>query len=292
MSTSETRRDDAVGEKPNTGSVGKKPKTKSGGDKPRSGVHAKIQKRLIKYEQAIEEGYSMTAEEEEAFQVELLEFQQEWKRTVIPGRRATSEWDQISAHSFVAENKLSRKQTLFVEYFLRYRNSFRAAAAAGYKDPTKASDFLTYMCPKIQREIQRKLDLVSARNAITTQKVVEELTNVAMTNLGDFIEIGEDGAEATLTFKWADRGHMSALKEITQETYVVQGGRGEDGDSSKPVVKKTAIRMHDKLRALEHLSKLLNLYPEDKDPGEGTRMAQTIMEAVRKMKELQGVEKK
>ncbi len=233
----------------------------------------------------------MTAAQEVAFQKELVEFQEEWRKSVQTGRQIPNEWDEISSHTFVADATLTTKQVLFIENFLKYRNAFRAASAAGYRDPSRASDFLTYMCPKVTYEIQRKLKLVSARNAITTQKVLEELTNVAMTNIADFTEIGEDGAEATLTFKWADRGHMSALKELTQETYVVQGGgRGsDDGDSPKPVIKKTTIKMHDKLRALEHLSKLLNLYPEDKDPGEGTRMAKTIMDTVRAMKAQQGI---
>lgn len=236
----------------------------------------------------------MTAAQEVAFQKELVEFQEEWRKTTQahhPGAIPPAEWDQVTRQTFCADETLTKKQVLYVENFLRYRNAFRAASAAGYKNPTMAADFFSYMCPKVTNEVHRKLKLVSARNAITTQKVLEELTNVAMTNIADFTEIGEDGAEATLTFKWADRGHMSALKELTQETYVIQGGAraGDDGDSPKPVVKKTTIKMHDKLRALEHLSKLLNLYPEDKDPGEGTRMAKTIMDTVRAMKAQQGI---
>jgi hypothetical protein len=191
-------------------------------------------------------------------------------------------WDELQT-ILAGTAPLNHRQEQFASNFLRYRNGLRAATIAGYKDPDRAARYLLYMHPTMRHEIQRRVQLAQLKHDIEADQVIKELAAIAFVNLDDFVEVHEDGREATMTLKWAGREQMGAMRELTQETYLIPDGSGEP-DAPKQVVKKMTIKMHDKLRALEHLSKLLHLYPEDKPEGEGTRLAQAIMESVRQMK--------
>lgn len=242
------------------------------------------QKRIEGYHAAVEETLAWTAEMTRDFAKDVRELENEYRAGVAGSGKVG--WDEIQS-LLAGSAELNHRQELFVSNFLRYRNAARAAALAGYKDPETASGYLLYMHPSVRYEIQRRIILAQEKHAIDADAVIKELAAIAFANLDDFVELGEKGDEPRLTLRWASRTQISALKEINSETYLVPDGG--DGDAPKQVVKKMRIQMHDKLRALEHLSKLLNLYPDDKPQGEGTRLAQAIMDSVREMKRLEGM---
>jgi hypothetical protein len=238
-------------------------------------IYAARKARIAQYQKIVEEQLAWDEEEVKQFLTDLRRERQNTSNHM----GATDDLDRV----YKARQELTYKQELFVENFLRYRNGTRAATVAGYKDPDKASQVMLYFMPKVKQEIQRRLKLLEAKIEFNTDSIIRELANVAFSNLDDFLEIDAKG-NPCVTLKWATREQLAALREIHNETILPSATGGEE----RPVIKKVQIKLHDKIRALEILAKLFNLYPEDK-PQEGARMAGAIMAALREMKEVEAM---
>lgn len=114
---------------------------------------------------------------------------------------------------------------------------------------------------------------------VDADRVIAELCKIAFGNIGDFVEIERDG---TPRIDCSDVGHdeLAAVAEITQDTYYE--GRGEEAVA----VKKTKIKFHNKVAALEQLARRFNLFGSDADAGQATpemvaaKVKQFIKEAI------------
>jgi len=82
--------------------------------------------------------------------------------------------------------------------------------------------------------------------------IVAEIANLAFASLGDFLDIDTAG-NAVLDLAGVPSHKMRAVQEITQEVYM-EG----HGDDAVPV-KRTKIKLYDKLRGLEALAKIAGL---------------------------------
>jgi len=108
----------------------------------------------------------------------------------------------------------------------------------------------------VQEAIKKEMAERAKRTEITADRVLQELAKVGFANIADFVKIQGTGVPI-LDFTNADDVKLAAVSEITQDTYTE--GRGDDAET----VKKTKFKLHDKVRALQHLGNHLGLFREN-----------------------------
>lgn len=152
--------------------------------------------------------------------------------------------------------KLTEKQRKFCDEYLLDLNATQAAIRAGYSSNTAAEQgarLLTNV--KVQNYIQeRKQDRIE-RTEITQDMVLNELANIAFSNIADYVKVVEkeaviDGKK--IKYKTVDATLTDNLSEEQKKALSVikEGKNGLE------------IKMNDKVRALELLGKHLGMWTE------------------------------
>jgi len=144
---------------------------------------------------------------------------------------------------------LSDKQRLFITEYLKDFNATQAAIRAGYSKATAnriASENLSK--PDIKFELNKQIDLLLADNKDIALSVVRECQKIAFAKITDFVEFDNDG----LVLKSSDDVDGSVLESISFDETITQSGMST----------KKRVKLHDKLKALEILSKYTGLYKE------------------------------
>jgi phage terminase small subunit len=100
---------------------------------------------------------------------------------------------------------------------------------------------------------------------VTADQVVTELALIAFSDMGNYVQLGEDGR---VHFDWSEMPDdgTRVISEITQEVTVE--GRGDDAEN----VRKTKFKLFDKLGALTALGKHFGIFIERRElsaPGGG-----------------------
>lgn len=149
--------------------------------------------------------------------------------------------------------QLTLKQSLFVQELIKDFNITRAARDAGYSPDTAhviGKNLLKTV--KMRNAIKAALHDRALRTQLDQDKIICELACIAFADLRHFLVVNGNG-DATVDLAGASPQAMRAVQEITQDVYVE--GRGEDAVA----VKRTRIKLHPKLQALEQLSRHLGL---------------------------------
>ncbi len=120
-------------------------------------------------------------------------------------------------------------QRLFIEAYLVSSNLTKAAIAAGCKERSAhAVGWKWFKKPEIRAEIEARLAATLDRYAVTSDRIIRELALIAFANIGDFIEVQDDGS-LVVDFGTATREQMASLKTI--ETIRWRGAwRSQDQD--------------------------------------------------------------
>ncbi len=92
-----------------------------------------------------------------------------------------------------------------------------------------------------------------ARTEVTVDKIVKEFAKVGFANMGDYFDTTTDG-DPVFNYKYLTQDQRAAISEMTIEDYV--DGRGPDARE----VKRTRIKTHDKLGALNSMSRYLGMF--------------------------------
>jgi phage terminase small subunit len=149
---------------------------------------------------------------------------------------------------------MTNKQKVFIEEYLKTFNATDAARRAGYSARTAR---------QIGRENLTKpyiLEAVQARIAeiqLDTDEALTILAAIARGDVGEFIQIGSDGAFTFDLESAKDRGLTRLIKEIEQRTVTTKAG----GAEQKTVT--TKLKLHDPQAAIE---KVLRVKGKIKDP--------------------------
>ena len=83
----------------------------------------------------------------------------------------------------MARDKLTSKQMLFANHYIKYRNGTEAARVAGYKGTDKALAVQANKNLKnanILDYINKRLEKVDKKEILSLQEVLEEITHIAM----------------------------------------------------------------------------------------------------------------
>lgn len=164
----------------------------------------------------------------------------------------------------------------FINNFIRNGgNASKAATEAGYI--SWMGQHLMNNVPAVRNEINRRLAIARSRYAITTDRVLGELAKVAFCTLDNFTRIDAEG-NVRFDFSESIPEDRASIAEITQEEIMI--GKG---DEAMPV-RKTKIKLHDKLRALETLCKHLRIAGNDsEDPDSTLSKAEKLRKALAAM---------
>lgn len=172
---------------------------------------------------------------------------------------AATAGDKLINLPYLPKTDLKGKPLTFAVEYLRDRNAARAARAAGYGE-AEAKTISQYLLkhPAVSQFIrQYELRLMQEAD-VQIKDVVNILLQIATSNIEDYVN--PDGSLKNLL----DCPNTAAISEYQQIEDILPTG--------KKIV-KTRIKLHNKINALDSLSKYLGLYERDNRQ----RPAQTVI---------------
>ncbi|WP_372395286.1 terminase small subunit (plasmid) [Azospirillum sp. HJ39] len=161
---------------------------------------------------------------------------------------------------FTTDDDLSVQHSLFVQEYLKDFRGGDAAIRAGYSERSAAPTASRLLQePRIQAAIAKAVGSMLDKFQITNERVLAEYARMAFSDLGDVIEIDDDGtATVNLALIKNNKDARAAIAEINQSDIKL----GKDGEGG--VERRTRIKMHDKKGALDALAKYLRLMPSER----------------------------
>jgi phage terminase small subunit len=174
--------------------------------------------------------------------------------TQIPSRKPIQIQSSLtSVSNLTPGSDLTRKQKLFVEYWLTGLSDKEAALKAGYALSTAESACITVRKhPAVQREIRRRLSQHYKDFELTTDEIIESVRRLSDANLRDYVDLQEDGG-FKVNLNKVTREMWDAVEELSMDAY----GRPK-------------VRLVSKLAAREMLARFKKMYSEaGKQSGEG-----------------------
>ena len=151
----------------------------------------------------------------------------------------------------MTKKKVTPKQKRFVEEFLVDKNATAAAKRAGYSKKTAHSiGSENLIKPEVKKEISAALKEQSERTLITADRVLEEIYNLAMCDIGE--AYNEDGSLKPI--KEIPEAIRRAISSVETEEI-----KGPDGSCFGQTKK---IKFWEKSKNLEMLAKHFKLLTE------------------------------
>ncbi len=159
-------------------------------------------------------------------------------------------------------------------------NGKRAAIAVGYSAKTAdraASRLLSNvevraLLAKLTKKHADKLDL-------SAEKVLSELSSMGFSNFLDYVKVSKEG-DAFVDLSNLTREQSSAIQEVTVDEYV----EGKVKHARK--VKRTKLKLVDKIRSLDLLGRHLKLFTEKVEVSGIEGLAEAMAEARKRVAEI------
>jgi phage terminase small subunit len=184
----------------------------------------------------------------------------------------------------IKRDGLTDKHMFFCKrYVLNGGNASKASRESGFDQWYGVNTLIKES--RIQEEIQRYRAERAKKFEVTADRIIAELTRVAFGTLGDFLKIMPDGTPV-IDCQEIGEEEMAALSEVTQDVYYERTGVGEE--DVEPV-KKTKIKLHNKVQALDQLARIFNLYKEFGNSDSPEEKAAKIRAMVKAMNEVDSV---
>jgi phage terminase small subunit len=151
--------------------------------------------------------------------------------------------------------ELSDKHYYFCKrYILNNRNAAKAARDCGFNEWYCQINLLKQ--PLIQQEIERYSAERMKRFDVTADRIIAEMVKVAFGNVAHFIRLMPDG-QPIIDCSEVGEDDLAALSEITQDVYYER--TSSDPEEPAEPVKKTKIKFHSKVQALEWLGRAFKI---------------------------------
>lgn len=185
-------------------------------------------------------------------------------------------------------NELKSNHLWFANRLAFHGNASKAAREARFND-WYGSNVLAHD-PLIIAEVARLHKKQARKFEITEERVLVEIARIAFGSIERFLHILEDGTPL-VNLADADAADMATISQIEQDVYYEKAlSTDEDGGMVSNPVKKTKVKFHNKLNALEMLARKLGLFGDDGATKEGTpeERAARIMAALHNMKRVDG----
>lgn len=162
--------------------------------------------------------------------------------------------ERMNDHSL--KQVLDPKHKLFADKFLETGRISESARSAGYSGRSAhVSGNRLLKRPDVQRYLAQRGEQLSTKQDALSAKVIQELEDMALANIADFIRIGDDG-KPYVDFSTATREQLKAISSIKSKV-----SRRFDKDGNHVGTdEESAFTMADKYRGLELLGKHLGLF--------------------------------
>ncbi|MBC1231503.1 terminase small subunit [Listeria booriae] len=143
---------------------------------------------------------------------------------------------------------LTDKQSKFVDEYLVDLNATQAAIRAGYSERTAGSQGQRLLKNvEIQNAIAERQKILSEKTSITAQKVLNEYAKIAFSDIKEVLSWDEDGRVSVYQSERIDTSFVQSIQQTTTE-------------SDFATIYKLNVKLYDKQKALDALSKHLGLF--------------------------------
>ena len=162
---------------------------------------------------------------------------------------------------------LSPKDEIFVREYLIDLNAKRAAVAAGFSETTARIKAHAWVKPdgtkpEVYKAILAKMNKRAEKAEITADRVIQELAKVSFASMRQFVRVDADG-QPQIDLSDTPDDALDALSEVSTETVLEGEGSGEERVTHR--VRKTKIKLHDKLKALMALGEHVGAFKQGKE---------------------------
>lgn len=156
------------------------------------------------------------------------------------------------------EPKLTAKEEVYCQKYIKYLNKTKAALMAGYsKRSAKEIGYETFTKPHIQARISIIRQEIKEELGIDEHSVIAELAALSYWNIKDFVSAGN-------IIKDLSKMQKAKLRPVigikVKETFTTMG-RGEKATTIKEVT--TELKMSDKKGSLVDLGRHLGIFEKD-----------------------------
>lgn len=164
---------------------------------------------------------------------------------------------------------LTEKQVLFVAEYLTDFNATRAAMAVGYSKKTAYSiGWENLRKPQIQAEINRQTELLTNELGITSQRVLLEYLKIAFADITQYTDFGQRDIPVMNMFGPVYEGKGKNKKAVLKTVNFIDLKPSAEIDGTlisevKQSKDGVSIKLHDKMKAMEALTKYLDLLPDN-----------------------------
>ena len=182
----------------------------------------------------------------------------------VQGRRQSLPSNGLPANLERERNRpLNARQSIFAMEYLLDLNATQAAIRAGYSAASaKVTGYKLMLDPRIQAVIERRKAERVERTRISIDRVVKELAKASFASIRHFISVDADG-QPVIDLSYTDDDNLDALSEISTETVIESTGSGDERTANK--VRKSKIKLHDKIRSLQLLGDHVGAFKADRE---------------------------
>jgi hypothetical protein len=130
--------------------------------------------------------------------------------------------------------------------------------------------------PHVFEAVQDDKAKRALRTEITADMVIQEIAKIGFASMTRFITIEADG-QPRLSLLSTMPDDLDAISEVTTETVIERSGNDKTENQRLNTIRKTKIKLHDKLAALEKLARHIGIYDKTTDSSMNS-LAQAIID--------------
>ena len=150
--------------------------------------------------------------------------------------------------------RLTPKEHRFVLAYVQHGEVGRAARAAGYGATATADLDRLLSDPDVQAEVIRQFELASSEVAADRSRLIRALLDVAGAGMSQFLRIDESG-----------QGYVDLSETLPEQLDAIQDLRVDERVTPDgTVLRRTTIKLYDRLKAIELLAKMIGAFAPDK----------------------------
>lgn len=155
----------------------------------------------------------------------------------------------------VAKKNIAPRREVFISEYLVDLNGKAAAIRAGYSEKTANEQAARLLAdPTVKAIVQDRLRKRKKNNEELANALIQELTSIALSNVGDVLEFNEKGVKV----KPSSELELETLATISEVSCVA------DKKSTK-----VSVKMHDKISAIRLLMQHLGMFEQQKMSTQG-----------------------
>lgn len=151
---------------------------------------------------------------------------------------------------------MTDQQKLFADKYILLNNGTKAAVAAGYSEKSARSQASQLLAlEEIEEYIEKQRAKAMSKTGITIEKVLNEYARIAFFDIREIY--APDGEMYNIHQFDDDTAHAIGSIETAEQWEKTEGGKYEITGTIKKV------KPHDKIRALDSISKHLGIFEKD-----------------------------